>query len=317
MRNVHIRTPEQPVAATGGRLPLRHGGGAGRPGLASLWFAAPALVIYLFVVIWPSLQGAGLSLTDWDGLSPQKEFVGLDNFAAIFRTPDAAAVIWHTVFIAAACTVIQNSLGLLLALGVHSRIKSRNALRVALFAPVVVTPVATAYLFKYLLAPTGPVNAALEAVGLGSLVPSWLGDPDVVLWSIVGVVVWQYTGYSMVIFLAGLQGVPSEVIEASCVDGAGPFRRFWHVVRPELAPAITINVMLTVIGGLKIFDVVWVMTRGGPGTSSDTMSTMIYRTAFSFGEFGSAAAMAVLLTVFVALVSSVQYYALSRSGGAR
>lgn len=279
-----------------------------------MWFALPALLVYLFVVIWPSLQGAGLSLTDWDGLSPEKEFVGLENFAAIFRTPEAAAAIWHTVFIAAACTVIQNSLGLLLALGVHARIRSRNVLRVALFAPVVVTPVATAYLFKYLLAPAGPVNAALEAVGLGSLAPSWLGDPDVVLWSIVGVVVWQYTGYSMVIFLAGLQGVSSEVVEASYVDGAGPFRRFWYVVRPELAPAIMVNVMLTVIGGLKIFDVVWVMTRGGPGTSSDTMSTMIYRTAFSFGEFGSATAMAVLLTAFVAVLSSLQYYALSRGG---
>ncbi|HUR02946.1 MAG TPA: sugar ABC transporter permease, partial [Nonomuraea sp.] len=205
--------------------------------------------------------------------------------------------------------------GLLLALGVHTRIKSRNVLRVLLFAPAVITPVATGYLWQYLLAPNGAVNQLLGGIGLASWRQNWLGDPDLALWTVVGVVVWQFSGYSMVIFLAGLQGVPQDVIEASKIDGAGAFRRFRYVVRPALAPAITINLMLSVIGGLKLFDQVWVMTQGGPGDATDTMSTLIYKNAFQFNDFGYGIAMALVLTVFVALLSGAQYRLLGRQEG--
>lgn len=281
------------------------------------WFILPAAAVYLFAVLWPSAQGMGFAFTDWDGLTPEKNFVWFDQFIRVSKDPAAMNGILHTIVIALGVTVVQNLIGLVLALGVHTKIKSRNVLRVALFAPAIITPVATAFLFKFLLGPTGSINEILDGIGLGALAQNWLGDPDITIWAIVGVVVWQFSGYSMVIFLAGLQGVPEEVLEASRVDGAGPFRRFWYVVRPELAAAITINLMLSMIGGLKLFDQVWVMTGGGPGTATETMSTLIYKNAFQFNDFGYGIAMAVVLTIFVAILSGAQYFGLNRQGGSK
>lgn len=299
---------------TAPRRTRRKNGVAGR---IPWWFLAPATALYLFVVVWPSLQGTAFAFTNWDGLSADRDFVGLAQFRRIFADPGAYGAIINTLLIAAGIVIIQNLIGLLLALGVNTKIKSRNVLRVVLFAPAVVTPVATAYLWRYMYTPDGALNQLLGVVGLESLQQNWLGDSDIALWAIVGVVVWQFAGYSMVIFLAALQGVPQEILEASHVDGAGAFRRFWSIVRPELAPAITINLMLSIIGGLKLFDQVWVMTGGGPGTATDTMSTMIYKNAFQFGDFGYGIAMALVLTIFVTVLSGAQYGLLSRQGGSK
>ncbi|MEV6385446.1 sugar ABC transporter permease [Streptomyces sp. NPDC051773] len=277
------------------------------------WFALPAMLLFAFVVLVPSVRGVYYAFTDWDGLDPDFSFVGLDNFAAMLDDPDAKQAVWHTLLIAVAITVVQNALGLLLALGVNSAIKSRNVLRVFLFAPAVITPIVTAYLWRNLLGPDGAVNSLLGAVGLGGWRQDWLGDPELALWSVVGVTVWQYAGYSMVIFLAGLQSVPKEIHEAASMDGAGPVRRFWSVTRPLLAPALTINLMLSIIGGIKLFDQVYALTGGGPGHATDTISTLIYKDAFTLGEFGYSIALAVVLTIIVAVVSAGQYAALSRN----
>lgn len=276
------------------------------------WFVAPALALYGFVVLVPSGRGAVLAFTDWDGLRTTQHFVGLANFREILHDPVARDAIRQTLLIAVAITVVQNAVGLGLALGVNSRIKSRNLLRVFLFAPAVMTPVVTASLWKYMLAPDGALNSLLGAMGLQGWQQSWLGNPQIALWSVVGVIVWQFAGYSMAIFLAGLQSIPTELYEAATVDGAGPVRRFWYVVRPLLAPAITVNLMLSVIGGLKLFDQVWVMTGGGPGHATDTLSTLIYKSAFQFNEFASSIALALVLAVLVAVISSGQYWLLRR-----
>ncbi|KDN79530.1 sugar ABC transporter permease [Streptomyces olindensis] len=277
------------------------------------WFAAPALLLFAFVVLVPSARGVYYAFTDWDGLDPHYAFVGLGNFADMLRDADAMQAIWHTLLIAVSITVVQNGVGLLLALGVNTAIRSRNLLRVFLFAPAVVTPIVTAYLWRNLLGPDGAVNSLLGAVGLDSWEQDWLGDPDLALWAVVGVVVWQFAGYSMVIFLAGLQSVPKEVHEAAAMDGAGPVRRFWSVTRPLLAPALTINLMLSIIGGIKLFDQVYALTGGGPGHATDTLSTLIYKDAFTLGEFGYSIALAVVLTVIVAVASTGQYLLLSRN----
>jgi raffinose/stachyose/melibiose transport system permease protein len=277
------------------------------------WFTVPALLLFAFVVLVPSARGVYYAFTDWDGLDPDFAVIGLDNFAAIADDPDALQAIWHTLLIAVAITVIQNGIGLLLALGVNTMIKSRNFLRALLFAPAVVTPIVTAYLWRNLLSPDGAVNSLLSAVGLESWRQNWLGDPDLALWMIVLVVVWQFAGYSMVIFLAGLQSVPKEIYEAAAIDGSGPVRRFWSIIRPLLAPAITINLMLSIIGGIKLFDQVYALTGGGPGHATDTISTLIYKDAFTLGEFGYSIALAVVLTAIVAVASAGQYAVLSRN----
>lgn len=277
------------------------------------WFALPAMLLFAFVVLVPSARGVYYAFTDWDGLDPHFSLVGLGNFATMLGDADAVQAVGHTLLIAVSITIIQNGLVLLLALGVNSAIKSRNVLRVFLFAPAVVTPIVTAYLWRNLLGPDGAVNSLLGAVGLGGWRQDWLGDPELALWSVVGVIVWQYAGYSMVIFLAGLQSVPREIYEAADLDGAGPVRRFWSVIRPLLAPAFTVNLMLSIIGGIKLFDQVYALTGGGPGHATDTLSTLIYKDAFTLGEFGYSIALAVVLTIIVAVVSSGQYLVLSRN----
>jgi raffinose/stachyose/melibiose transport system permease protein len=278
----------------------------------SWWFTAPAMLLFAFVVLVPSVRGVWYAVTDWDGLDPHFSFVGLENFREVARDPDARQAIRNTLLIAVAITVVQNGVGLLLALGVNSAIKSRNVLRVLLFAPAVITPIVTAYLWRNLLGPEGAVNSLLGAVGLDALERNWLGDPGLAIWSVIGVIVWQYAGYSMVIFVAGLQSVPREILEAAAIDGAGPVRRFWSVTRPLLAPAFTINLMLSIIGGIKLFDQVWALTGGGPGHATDTLSTLIYKDAFTLGEFGYSIALAVVLTIVVAVVSTGQYTLLAR-----
>jgi raffinose/stachyose/melibiose transport system permease protein len=277
------------------------------------WFTVPALLLFAFVVLVPSARGIYYAFTDWDGLSPTFSWIGFGNFAEMLDDPAATQAVWHTLVIAVAITVIQNGVGLLLALGVNSIIKSRNVLRVLLFAPAVVTPIVSAYLWRNLLGPDGAVNSLLGAVGLDSWRQDWLGDPDIALWSVVGVIVWQFAGYSMVIFLAGLQSVPREIHEAAAIDGAGAVRRFWSVTRPLLAPAFTINLMLSIIGGIKLFDQVYALTGGGPGHATDTLSTLIYKDAFTLGEFGYSIALAVVLTLVVSVASTGQYFGLSRA----
>ncbi|MET0887147.1 MAG: sugar ABC transporter permease [Mycetocola sp.] len=271
------------------------------------WFVLPAAALYVFAVVYPSVRGSLFAFTDWDGVSQNPNWVGFEQFTRMLSDPNGVIAIRNTLLIAFAVTVIQNAVGLLIALAVNSRIKSRNILRVLIFAPVVITSIAVGFLWQNLYTPNGGINEALEAVGLGALKQNWLGNPDIAIWAIILVVFWQFVGYSMVIFLAGLQGIPDEILEAAAIDGAGPVRRFWSVVRPLLAPAITINVMLSLIGGLKLFDQVFVMTQGGPGGATNTISTLIYSNAFALGRFGYAAALAVVLSIFVAIASVIQY----------
>jgi raffinose/stachyose/melibiose transport system permease protein len=294
-------------------VPDRRRGRGNRRATPPWWFTVPALLLFAFVVLVPSARGVYYAFTDWDGLSPDFAWIGFGNFVDMLDDPAATQALWHTLVIAVAITVLQNGVGLLLALGVNSTIKSRNVLRVFLFAPALVTPIVAAYLWRNLLGPDGAVNSLLGLVGLDSWRQDWLGDPGVALWSVVGVIVWQYAGYSMVIFLAGLQSIPREIHEAAAIDGAGAVRRFWSVTRPLLAPAFTINLMLSIIGGLKLFDQVYALTGGGPGHATDTLSTLIYKDAFTLGEFGYSIALALVLTVVVAVTSTAQYRGLSRA----
>ncbi|WP_285699869.1 sugar ABC transporter permease [Actinomadura sp. NBRC 104412] len=273
------------------------------------WFAAPALAVYALVVLYPSLSGVVYAFTDWNGLG-DRGFVGLDNFVRLFRDDAARGSLVNTLLLTVAIVVVQNAIGLLLALGVHARIKSRTVLRVVFFAPAVVSPVMVAFLWKYIYnpAPDAGLNGILGAVGLGGLRQDWLGNPDLAIWSIAGMVIWQFAGYSMVIFLAGLEGVPEELHEAAMIDGAGRFQRFRHVTWPLLAPAVTINLMLSTIGGLKLFDQVYAATQGGPGHASETLSTVLYKQAFVFGNYGYSISIALVLALFVAAVSMVQIH---------
>lgn len=281
----------------------------------TIWlFLVPAAIPYVFVVIVPSLQGVAYSFTDWNGLNPDFAWVWFDNYVRLFSDQAAVRAVTNTLTLAVIVTVFENVIGLALALALNTRIKSRNALRVVFFAPVVVLSVVVAFLWQFIYTPNGPINQVLQTVGLGEWTQNWLGDPDIALYAISVIMIWQFSGYAMVIYLAGLQGVPQEQLEAAQLDGAGAFQRFWYIVRPLLAPAITVNVMLALIRGLMSFDQIWVTTQGGPAQSTETLSTLVYRNAFQYGEFSYSAAIAVVLAGFVAALAIIQYRLLSRSG---
>jgi raffinose/stachyose/melibiose transport system permease protein len=273
------------------------------------WFAVPALLVYALVVLYPSGAGIVYAFTDWSGIG-DFSFVGFDNFAQLWNDEAARGSLLNTMLLTVAIVVVQNGIGLALALGVHARIRSRALLRVIFFAPAVVSPVMVAFLWKYVYNPDADsgLNGILGSIGLGSWRQDWLGDPDLALWSVAFMVVWQFAGYSMVIFLAGLESVPADLHEAAMIDGAGRWQRFRHVTWPLLAPAVTVNVMLSTIGGLKLFDQVYAATNGGPGYASETLSTVLYKQAFVFGNFGYSTAIALVLALFVAAVSLVQIH---------
>ncbi|MFH8249004.1 carbohydrate ABC transporter permease [Microbacterium sp. B2969] len=274
------------------------------------WFVVPSALVYLYVVIVPSLQGVYYSFTDWAFLNPPT-WIGFQNYIDTF-TGDAGAAAVRTLVIALVVVILQNVLGLGLALLLNGRVFGRNTLRTVIFAPMVVSALVVGYLFKYIFGPpgVGAINKLLEVTGLPQV--DFLGNPTWALWIIVITIVWQFTGSTMVIYLAGLQGVAAELEEAAALDGAGYWKRFWYIVRPLLAPAITINLMLGLIGGLKIFDQIFSLTGGGPGNSTQTISTMIYQLFSQFGRYGSAAALAVVLAVAVGILSFIQFSVLRR-----
>ena len=275
------------------------------------WFVLPAGAIYVYVVLAPTFQGIGSAFTNWSFSNPNPAFTGLDNFTKIFQS-DAGPAALHTLLIAFVVVVTQNVFGLGLALLLTGRIAGRNVLRTIIFAPMVVSALVVGYLFKFIFGPPGigAVNLVLHSAGLAQV--DFLGNPTSALWIIIVTIVWQFTGSTMIIYLAGLQGVPAELLEAASLDGAGYWKRFWFVTRPLLAPAITINLMIGLIGGLKIFDQIFSITGGGPGGQTQTISTQIYQIFSQFGEWGESAAFALVLAVAVGVLSFIQFSVLRR-----
>lgn len=272
-----------------------------------VWFVVPALLLYAMIVLWPNIQGFFYSLTDWDGLGSEWSFVGVDNFFSVLQDPNTLRAIGNTFLITVVVTVGQNVIGLLLALGLNTQVKSRYILRLVFFLPVVLTPIVAGFLWKYLLSPTGSVNSMLEAVGMGWARQDWLGNPEIAIYSICAAIIWQGAGYSMVIYLAGLQGVSEDVLEAAELDGAGSFRRTVSIVLPLINGAIVINVLLTLIGTLKQFDTVFAMTKGGPAGATETMATIVYKTAFTYLQYPTALAQGVVLTIIVGVIAFIQF----------
>ncbi len=285
--------------------PVSRGGRGRRSRLVPQWFLLPALVFYSVVVLYPSLAGGWYAFTDWTGGSGAN-WIGLDNFRELLGDRAAVASLRNTLLIAVTLTVVQSGLGLLLALALNSAIRGRNLLRTLFFAPMMMPPVIVGLLWQYIYTPNGPLDTALSALGAGGLIQSWLGNSQLALWSIIASVIWHHVGMSMVIFLAGLQGIPEELYESAALDGAGALRRFWSVTRPLLGQATTIATALTMTSSLKLFDQVFVMTGGGPGVSTQTLSLIMYREAFVYGEYGYGSAIALVLTMIVAFIVFLQ-----------
>jgi raffinose/stachyose/melibiose transport system permease protein len=278
-------------------------GGAGR----ALPFMAVGLLLYAIFVVYPVIQAVILAFYRWSGVGP-KQFVGWSNYSALFTTdPVFSTALRNTLIWTGLALVVPNVLALALAVVLNGHIRGRIALRAAFYAPAVLATVVVAMTWDQVYDPTaGLLNNVLTDVGLRGLVEPWLGNSTFAIFAVFVASAWQSTGISMVLFLAGLQSVSPELIQAAQVDGASRFGVFRHVELPGLRPITAIILVLSVINSLKAFDLIYVMTNGGPGDSSQVMATYAWTQALVDRNIGLGSALASLLLI-MALAAMVPY----------
>ncbi|MFP3466804.1 carbohydrate ABC transporter permease [Leifsonia sp. SIMBA_070] len=270
-----------------------------------LAFAAPALLFYGFVVLVPIGQSLNYSFYSWDGVSAAR-WVGVSNYVSFFTDPALLESLGHVLVLVVFFALIPIALGLLSAalLG-RGTTRGSGVYRWLLFLPQVLTSVVVAVIWKRIYGPDGPLNSALRAVGLGDLAKNWLGDFTWALPALGVIGTWTAMGLCMVLFVAGVAAVPVELYEQARIDGAGPIREFFSITLPSLKGQVAVALTLTVTGALRAFDLVWVTTQGGPGTSTTTPALLLYRKAFLNPDVGMAAAIGIILAVVCLLVALV------------
>lgn len=304
------RSPATPTLAQGENARPGRAARSGLVGYGYWWWTVPALVLTGTVIYLATASGAFYAFTNWTGIGPYN-FVGVSNFVKVFQTPQLLGALVNTVLLAVGFVVFTNLIGLGFALALNRTLKTRYLLRTLIFLPVVLSPVAVSFIWKFIFAYNGPLNQILGDVGLGSLRHNWLAVPKLALGCVLVVMVWQSIGFVSVVYLAGLATVPAELEEAAAIDGAGMWRRFRRITLPLIQPSLAIATTLTLIQGLRVFDQVMALTGGGPDNATQTLATEIYQQTFTYQEFGLGAAMALLLTVFI-LVFTIAQLALTR-----
>jgi ABC-type sugar transport system permease subunit len=276
--------------------------------LTAYAFVGPALLVLLAFIVYPAGYSFVLSFYEWNGFTPQwGEFVGVQNYVDLARDPIFWKAAVNSVLFVAFRTPLEVGIAFVLAMLLNQNIPGRSFLRTMFFVPVVMSLIVVTILFQRILEPNaGLLNTFLRSVGLNVLALPWLGDTATALPVVVLVSVWKNVGFSLVILLAGLQGLPTEVIEAARCDGATRRQLTLHVIIPLMKPILGIATVLSIIGGLKVFDLVYIMTRGGPTYSTEVFATMLYRHAFDLNEMGIASALAVVMVLVIMGTSRIQ-----------
>ena len=263
-----------------------------------LWFHLPAAIIFATLFLAPSFAAVFFSLTRWS-LS-EYTFIGLDNYAQFFREPFLVKGLVNTLIYAVVTSGLKVVLGLMLGVLLTSKLPGRDALRAIVFFPVLVSTVGVGITFSTLMHPTnGLFNVALSMFGVAG--PAWLTNPKIALLSVAFVDVWKGVGLATVIYIAGLVSIPREYYEAATIDGAGGWQRFREVTLPLVWPATSTVIILSFIGGLRSFDLIWSMTRGGPGFTTDVIASVIYK-QYQAGFYGLSTAGNVVLFALVAVL---------------
>jgi raffinose/stachyose/melibiose transport system permease protein len=285
-------------------------------------FVLPGLTMYLIFGVFPTIQAFRYSLYDWTGIGEPTDFVGLKNFAQALTSPVVYNAAWHNVELFLAVFVLQNTIALGLALTLHSKPRFFEAYRAVLFSPVIISLVATGLIWQVIFGSNiGLMTPLMQVLGLGFLVRDWLGDPQVTFWLLVLVQFWQWLGLPMIIYLAGLQGVPEELMAAGRIDGATELQVFRYITFPLLAPAFTVVSGLSFITMFRTFDIPFVMAGpgGAPSGTTDVLSLVVFRTAFGMGgtastsmQQGYAVAIGVVMFLVILAASTLQMVVLRR-----
>ncbi|HEY1370362.1 MAG TPA: sugar ABC transporter permease [Gaiellaceae bacterium] len=269
-------------------------------------FLAPAIALYVLFVVVPVVEAVRYSLYAWNGLGALTDFVGLGNYREAFSDPAFREAMQHNGVLVALSLVLQLPLALGAALLLNRPLRGRGLFRLVFFAPYVLSEAITAVIFLQILQPDGLVDAMLRSVGLGGLVHLWLADLNIVFYTLFVVITWKYIGFAIILFLAGLQGVPDELHEAAAMDGASSWETLRYVTIPLLGPTIRLQAFLAVIGSIQLFDIVWIMTLGGPAGASSTMATYMVDQGFTSYRVGFAMSVAVILFL-ICFVFSILY----------
>lgn len=271
---------------------------AGRKSPYPNWFFLPAGVFYVLLFLVPTVASFYFALTRWTIF--EVEFIGLDNFIQFFKEPALIKGFTNTLIYAFVTSSLKVILGLLLAVLLTSQIIARGFLRSVIFFPVLVSTIGVGITFKVLLDPfDGLINESLALIGIQG--PGWLTDPSLALLSVALVDVWKGVGLATLIYIAGIVAIPQEYFEAAQMDGASAWKNFWYIILPLARPATVTVVILSLIGGLRSFDLIWAMTGGGPGFTSDVIASVIYK-QYQAGFYGLSTAGNVVLFIVIAAI---------------
>lgn len=275
------------------------------------WFLVPAIILFGLFFLLPLLGGIVLAFTNYNSFNPRIRFIGLKNFSYLFRQDYFPCALGNTFFFAVATTILKTLLGLLLALGLNHGLKSQNFLRALFYLPAILSSIIIGIMFSVVFRLDGLVNNGLTAVGLGALCRDWLGARWTGMMAVTIAEVWKWSGFNMAIFLAGMQAIPDSLYEAARIDGTSGARMTFAITLPLLMPAVSINMTSNLIGGLRVFELVLVLTGGGPGHQTQVLNTIVFE-AFSQGYYGRASAMSTILTVVTLAGGALFYSFLSR-----
>jgi raffinose/stachyose/melibiose transport system permease protein len=266
-------------------------------------YVLPAFLVYAAFLLYPLVRSVQISFYDWDGLSLGR-WVGLGNYADVLRDDGLRGAFGHALVLMVFYALLPVCVGLVLASILNrAKVRGLSFFRTVLFLPQVVAMVVVAVAWRRIYAPDGPLNSLLHAIGLGSLTRAWLGDYGAALPAVGFIGAWFETGLVTVLLLAGMSRISPELYDAVSLDGAGPVREFFAVTLPSVRGEVAVALTLTVIAALRTFDLVYVTTRGGPGTATSVPSYEVYHRAFELGKVGSAAAIGVCLTVIIFVIS--------------
>jgi ABC-type sugar transport system permease subunit len=272
-----------------------------RQTLVPFVFLLPALTLVTVFTLWPFLRSSYLSFTDYKGIGPAT-WVGLANYRELFHDPVLSGAMKNTLYWVIGTLVLPVGLGLLIAVSSYE-LKGGAFYRLPFLMPYALSGVAIATVWQFMLSRDGALNSVLESIGLESLTRSWLLRPPLNTWVMIFASTWQAVGVSVLLFLIGLQVIPKDPIEAARLDGAEGWRLFRDMTFPLLRPMMIVTIGISLVNSLRTFDIIWIMTQGGPYRSSETLAVMMYRQTFVLFQHGYGAAIAVVLSAIVLLVS--------------
>ncbi len=281
--------------------------------LVAYLFILPVLLLYGVFVLRPTLQTFWLAFYAWNGVSVDREWVGLANFQRLVGDPIFWQALQHSLVWTAVVVTFNLGVGLAAAALLAGNIRGRLLFQLGYFLPVVQASIVTAMIWRWIYAPTGVLNSALETLGLGVLARGWLGDFAVVLPALAVASSWMTFGLSVVILLAGMQGIDPTLYDAARVDGAGAGRMFLDITIPSLRNTITIVILLALVDAFKVFDIIWATTEGGPIRATEVLSTYLFKEGFQQNQYGYGSAIAVALALII-LVSSILNLAIRERG---